>query len=146
MEVIDMKRIESFRGEFGFLSNFFPCPIKFYDITFRTIEHAYQAMKSVAREDWELIAKCETPGKAKRMGRRIPMRPDWNKKKLAIMEYFLKAKFSRPDLKAKLLATGDAELVEGNTWNDRFWGVCNGVGANHLGKLLMKIRKEMAAV
>ena len=64
--------------------------------------------------------------------------------KIDIMRQVLKSKFTQnPELKAKLIATGDAELIEGNNWNDRFWGVCRGVGQNHLGKLLMEVRAEL---
>jgi len=56
----------------------------------------------------------------------------------------LRLKFTKHEsLKEKLLATGDEELVEGNDWNDRVWGKVDGVGENHLGRLLMKIRAEL---
>ena len=60
------------------------------------------------------------------------------------MEDICRAKFTQnEELKKKLIDTGDATLIEGNTWNDTFWGVCNGVGENNLGKILMKIREEL---
>lgn len=71
---------------------------------------------------------------------------DWNSvKKYILMKELLKKKFdnAHPDLQQKLLATKDEELVEGNTWKDTCWGVCNGVGQNRLGKLLMEIRSEL---
>ena len=81
---------------------------------------------------------------AKRLGGRIPIRYDWESVKLDVMETLLRDKFTRhADLRILLLDTGDRELVEGNTWDDRFWGVCEGVGENHLGRLLMKIRAEL---
>lgn len=81
---------------------------------------------------------------AKRLGGRIPIRHDWEQVKLDVMEAILRDKFTRHhDLQAWLLDTGNRELVEGNTWGDRFWGVCGGVGENHLGRLLMKIRAEL---
>ena len=79
-------------------------------------------------------------GRAKRLGR-VELRSDWEEVKIEVMREVLRCKFSQnPDLKAKLIATGDAELIEGNNWNDRFWGVCRGVGQNHLGRLLMELR------
>ena len=86
---------------------------------------------------------AETPGLAKKLGRKATIRPDWEKIKLPIMEYLLRQKFGDKTLKALLIGTGDAELVEGNMWGDTYWGVCKGKGENHLGKLLMKIREEL---
>lgn len=76
------------------------------------------------------------------------MRADWDDARnyrLVVMEQLLREKFSdkNPELKQKLIDTYDAELIEGNTWNDTFWGVCGGIGKNHLGKLLMKIRRDL---
>ena len=67
--------------------------------------------------------------------------------KLQLMERLLLKKFddNHPQLQQMLLATGEEELVEGNYWGDVYWGVCNGVGENHLGKLLMKIRDQLKA-
>lgn len=73
------------------------------------------------------------------------MRSDWEEVKLGVMEGLLREKFSDPELRRKLLATGERELVEGNDWGDSFWGVCAGRGKNHLGRLLMKLREELRA-
>jgi N-glycosidase YbiA len=78
-------------------------------------------------------------------GKRVALRSDWEVVKVGIMEQCLRSKFAGSELRSLLLSTGDAELVEGNTWNDRFWGVCRGKGQNHLGKLLMRIRSELRA-
>ena len=84
------------------------------------------------------------PQAAKRLGRRVELRPDWESVKYDVMYQVCKAKFTQnPNLLERLLATGDAELVEGNTWGDQVWGVCKGVGENHLGKTLMRIRAEL---
>lgn len=92
----------------------------------------------------ETIASANTPAEAKRLARKAVLRHDWSDVKLSIMEELLRLKFARgSDLAQQLLNTGDQELVEVNWWNDTFWGVCNGRGANHLGKLLMKIREEL---
>jgi predicted NAD-dependent protein-ADP-ribosyltransferase YbiA (DUF1768 family) len=77
------------------------------------------------------------------MGRSVKLRPDWESIKLDVMETAVRIKFTDPELAAKLIATGDEELIEGNWWNDTFWGVCNGVGENHLGKILMKVRADI---
>lgn len=73
------------------------------------------------------------------------MRADWEAIKFATMEGLLRRKFRHADLRAMLVATGDAELIEGNTWGDRVWGVCGGTGENRLGKMLMQIRSETAS-
>lgn len=112
-------------------------------IQFPTVEHAYQAYKSTNQHDWVEISKLETPGQAKKVGQLIKLRPNWNEIKLDTMEELLRMKFAIPELKTKLLETGDQKLVEGNYWGDVYWGVCRGKGENHLGKLLMKIRSEL---
>ena len=136
--------IDRFDGDYAFLSNFYPSSI--FDsndgFTYPTVEHFFQAKKSLILREREMISKAETPGRAKRMGRKVQLRSDWEDIKLFVMEYALRRKFSKPRFKEALLATGDEELIEGNWWGDTFWGVCNGVGENNLGKLLMKIREE----
>ena len=85
------------------------------------------------------------PSQAKYKGRRVTLRSDWERVKVDLMYQICKAKFTQhADLAEQLLATGDAELIEGNTWGDRIWGAVNGVGANNLGKILMRIRAELA--
>ena len=136
--------INKFDGEYAFLSNFYECPIVGWDgITYPTNEHYFQAQKTLNKIEKRAIAAAPTPGKSKRMGRNVQLRPDWEVVKYDIMYEICKAKFEQhSDLKEQLLATGDAYLEEGNTWNDRCWGVCNGVGENNLGKILMRIRDE----
>ena len=136
--------ISEFQGEYRFLSNFYEAPVDICGNVFPTAEHAYQAMKSNESSDWEIILACETPGQAKRAGRRVTMRDDWNEVKLEIMEEIVRRKFKHNhQLKLRLLATGDETLQEGNRWNDRYWGVCRGVGKNHLGNILMTVREEL---
>lgn len=135
--------INSFEGKYAFLSNFYEHPISDGSLTFPTNEHYFQAMKTLDLTERAAIAQADTPGRAKRMGRSVKLRSDWEEVKLSIMEIALRQKFADPELAAKLKATGNEELVEGNWWNDTYWGVCNGVGENHLGKLLMKIRAEL---
>ena len=85
------------------------------------------------------------PSAAKKLGRHVQLRPDWEQIKEDIMYEVCRAKFTQhEDLKARLLSTGSAQLIEGNDWNDREWGVCNSEGKNKLGKILMRIREELA--
>ncbi len=135
--------INCFDGKYAFLSNYYNSPITHDGITYPTNEHFFQAMKTLKIDERLAIAAAETPGQSKRMGRSVTLRSDWETIKSYYMELGLRLKFQNPDLAAKLIATGDEELIEGNTWGDRIWGVCNGEGENRLGKLLMKIRDEL---
>jgi len=135
--------INSFRDEFFFLSNFYPVIIWNNGIRYPTAEHAFQAAKTQVREERIAIAACATPGEAKRMGRKVTLRPDWENVKLAVMKRIVARKFSIPSLAQRLKATFPAELWEGNGWGDRYWGVHNGVGENHLGRILMEVRREL---
>ena len=121
-----------FVGEYAFLSNFWVSPLTIDGITFPTVEHAFQASKTFDAEERTRVASAPTPTAAKRAGRKVKLRPDWEEVKVAIMEDLVRRKFADPELSAKLLETGERELVEGNTWNDRFWGVCRGSGRNEL--------------
>jgi len=137
-------KIDSFRGEFAFLSNFWYASFKHGKRTFMTVEHGYQALKAVDPKERIWVASAPTPLIAKRRGREIVLRKDWESVKLDIMYQLVLAKFvQNEDLAEKLLATGDAILVEGNDWGDRFWGKVDGEGKNHLGKILMQVRKEL---
>jgi ribA/ribD-fused uncharacterized protein len=133
--------IDKFDGtEYAFLSNFYSSPIQYEGIVYPTVEHMFQALKALDVETRKKIANAATPGQAKRLGRSVALRKDWEEVKVDVMRTALQLKFSNPALRAKLIATGDAELIEGNTWNDRFWGVCRGTGKNMLGLLLMELR------
>lgn len=135
--------ITIFDNEYAFLSNFYESPFEVDGITYPTVEHFFQAMKSKDVEGRKKIAAAPTPGKAKRLGRTIELRKDWEEIKDTVMWSGLRHKFQIPELREKLLATGNEELIEGNWWGDTTWGVCNGKGENRLGKLLMKIREEI---
>jgi ribA/ribD-fused uncharacterized protein len=119
-------------------------PSNFYPWAGRTLEHFYQAAKpSDPTFRWQtLILTAPTPGAAKKLGRRAPLRADWEDVKLDVMIGLQRLKYSDeyPDNQQWLLGTGDARLEEGNDWGDTFWGVCNGVGENHLGLILMDVR------
>lgn len=135
--------IKQFQGINRFLSNFWPCPVRYDNNLYPSSENAYQAMKTLDIKEKEKISKM-TPGESKRYARTIPLRSDWEEIKLRIMEEIVRAKFTQNiHLAIKLANTGDQELIEGNTWNDFWWGVCRGKGENHLGKILMKVRNEL---
>lgn len=135
--------IDSFTGEHRFLSNFWPAEVELDGIIFPSVEHAYVAAKTLDPEVRAEIRLVNTAGQVKRFGRKLVLRPDWDEVKLSVMEDLVRQKFQHPELAKLLLATGDEELVEGNTWGDTFWGECFGSGANHLGKILMKVRDEL---
>ena len=140
-----MTEINSFTGDYRFLSNFYPCAVWFAGDWYKSVEHAYQAAKTLDYEERCHIRKLKTAGEAKRAGMKVKLRPDWENIKLNTMKDLLKQKFDRdenPDLYRLLQNTGHAKLVEGNTWGDTYWGVCNGIGANHLGRMLMEVRDE----
>jgi len=130
-------KIDSFRGEHFFLSNFYIEP----DGT--CVEMEFQASKCTNDTDIQFVMGSATPGEAKKRGRQVELRLDWEKIKVGQMLSLLRHKFSNPILGAMLLATGDTLLVEGNGWGDTFWGVCNGKGKNMLGVLLMVVRSEL---
>lgn len=146
--------IRGFQGQNRFLSNFHPAPLVVeleigghtLEAQAPTAEHAYQASKAVTVHDARAVLRCATPAEAKRAGRKIPQRPDWEQVKIAIMRRIVNAKFRQnPPLATKLRQTGEAQLLEENDWGDIFWGVCRGRGQNHLGRILMDVRNGLAA-
>src|SRR6218665_426375 len=144
--------IEAFTGQYRYLSNFFilETPIKFQNRIFITSEHMYQAAKSTDPADWDRVLfvtnadgtkRDTTPGEAKRIGKTVKLRPDWDKVRIPFMTEIIDAKFTQnPELIWKIWETRGCKLIEGNTWGDTFWGICNGVGENNLGKILMNFR------
>lgn len=137
--------ILEFQGEYRFLSNFWPCTVYYKGIPLPSVEHAYVLHKLDITEDTEIVEVSKmTAGQVKRFGRTKPIADGWDDIKARVMENLIVQKFStqNPGLPEKLVATGDALLVEGNTWGDRFWGQSPiGNGQNILGKLLMKRRE-----
>lgn len=143
-----MKVINNFTGVYAFLSNFYPCRVTFCDMTFPSVEAAFQAAKCADPKDRAQFLTL-TPAQAKQLGRRVRLRPDWEQKKVSIMRELITRKFQEnPELIHSLLSTGKAVLVEGNTWHDNFWGSCTcpkcagNRGRNKLGKLLMQLRSD----
>lgn len=138
--------IGPFRGEYSFLSNFYPARVDWAGLMYPTLEHAYQAAKTLDAHDRHAISRMSSPGEAKRYGRQVKVQPDWHRSKRAVMAELLTRKFQDETLRAALLATGDRELVEYNTWGDTYWGIYNGRGQNWLGRLLMQVREELRGV
>lgn len=135
--------ILSFTGNYTFLSNFYPSQVRLDGVVYPTLEHAFQAAK-VPRGDARVpFRNAPTAGKAKCLGRSCQLRADWEAVKFDIMRDLVRDKFTNATLRAKLLATGDATLVEENTWGDRTWGQVDGVGENWLGRLVMQVRGEL---
>lgn len=137
-----------FYGEQSFLSNFYRLDVKHRGRAYKTAEHLYQLAKCVKQSDKEKIRNAPTPRAAKILGRFVEIRPDWEDKKMDIMENILRIKFQkRSRLNRMLCETGDVKLTHLNFWHDTFWGVCacaqhKRTGQNILGVLLMKIRAE----
>lgn len=149
--------IERFSDEHFFLSNFSRLAVTWRDEVWPTSEHAFQAAKCVEEMDRLSILHADTPGQAKRLGRKVKLRPDWDEIKDGIMDEILAAKFAPTHMQDRLLATGEEELIEGNNWHDQYWGDCScenadGVhpdcltpGRNRLGAALMILRGEIRA-
>jgi len=143
--------IDRFIGQYSFLSNFAYCDnLEIFGDNYKTAEHAFQAMKSINPDERNYIRNCDTSGQAKRAGKKITLREDWDEIKVGIMNYIVLAKFTQNNyFKELLLLTGSDILIEGNKWHDNFWGNCscpkckNIDGLNHLGKILMIVRSEI---
>lgn len=142
--------IDDFAGQYGFMSNFYLSPIEHEGKMWSTVEHAYQAAKTLDPELREKIRLLTWPGAAKRAGNTLALRADWEQVKFSVMQELLRKKFTIPALRKLLDETYPHALIEGNTWHDKIWGVCvcsrcGGRGQNLLGKLLVQIREEIRA-
>lgn len=127
-----------FRGKFWFLSNMYSHNITYKGHTYACAESAFQAQKDATQAfQFEKLDGFA----AKKLGKRVNLRPDWDQVKLQIMKEILKVKFSDHDLMNQLKAVTEP-IVEENTWRNTYWGVCNGYGQNHLGKLLTEIKNN----
>ena len=117
-------------------------------VGYPSVEHAFQAAKSLDNEVRKGFQVCPTAADAKYFGRHVKLRSDWDEVKIRVMKDLVKDKFVRnfsfgSDMKQMLLDTGDSYLEEGNNHGDTFWGTVNGRGKNHLGKILMEVRDEL---
>jgi len=136
--------IDKFQGNTKWLSNFQEVTFNFKGIEWPTTEHAYQAMKCKNTLEFLNVLNAATPGEAKRLGGKCEMFPLFENYKIDIMYEINKCKFDQNmRLQMMLIGTGSQELIEGNAWGDRFWGVYEGEGRNELGKILMRIRSEL---
>lgn len=144
------KRIEFYGtgGEYGFLSNFLPMPVRLKGKLWPSSEHYFQAQKFAGTVHEAEIRNAGTPTIAARLGRdrRKPLRRDWESVKDDVMREAVRAKFTQhADLREALLATGEALLIE-HTAEDDYWGDGgDGHGQNKLGRILMQIREELRA-
>lgn len=135
--------IHELTGPYRCFSNFWSCFIYFDGDWYPSVENAYQAAKMKNKSDRQRFLHIKASD-AKKLGRTLPMRDDWNDIRLQVMYELVKQKFASGSLQHRLLETKDAEIQEGNWWGDDFWGTVNGVGENHLGKILMRVRSEFA--
>ena len=136
--------IRQFQGEYRWLSNFWPVQVVYDMSAYPSVEHAYQAAKTLIAEERSRLFNVSA-GQAKRIARTFTIRPDWVFIKRKVMLNLVRQKFGHPQLAEKLSATGKTPLYEGNTWGDLYWGIDlkTGEGTNHLGKILMKVRQEI---
>jgi len=157
-----MSYINKFEGRWNFLSNFYPCEIEYQGIKYPSVEHFYVAQKCkndqmingiyyTPADFKEMIARTSSPGHVKKIGQKMKIRSDWDEKKLDFMNWGIREKFKKEELKDLLLSTDNLLLIEGNFWHDNFWGSCycdkcGNRGKNHLGKILMKVRDELRGI
>ncbi len=144
-----VSKITRFRDKYRCYSNFHPSIIvDDFGIKYPTVEHVFQASKTLNRNERRRIARMKTPAEAKKYGRKVKLRDDWEEVKVSIMKAFVRQKFSNnPALKKILLNSGNAIIEEQNNWSDTFWGIDErtGKGENHLGRILMEIREELSS-
>lgn len=143
--------VDCFRGRYARLGNFSPCLVFYEGKAYQSVEHAYQAAKTTDALYRDFIRDLGTANAAKAFGRKLPLRPDWDRIKVHVMYTLLREKFAQFPEGDILTATGQRPLVEGNYWHDNFWGNCTCAkrescrepGLNWLGRLLMLVRTEL---
>lgn len=137
----DANNVKGFFGDYRYLSNFHECPVYFEGLLYPSTENAYQAAKCV--DVSQRVAFVDiSPKDSKKLGRQINVRKNWEQIKFDVMGIVLLDKFYRNiNIRRMLLETGTKYLEETNHWKDRYWGVCDGVGDNNLGRLLMQVRQ-----
>ncbi len=138
--------INEFTGDYRWLSNFTPVKIELECIEYPSVEAAYMSAKCHDKE-WKDVCKDpkNSAGTIKRLSKKVKLREDWEQVKLDVMKVCLREKFTQEPFLSNLLETGTEFIQEGNWWKDKYWGVClqTGKGENHLGKLIMIIRKSL---
>lgn len=142
--MVNIPVIANFSGPYWFLSNFSKQVVPYNGCYYKSAEHAFQATKMTNEVDHNVVAGQLSPGEAKKIARLQKKRDDWEEVKVQVMREILRAKFTFvPHRKGQLIRTEGHILIEGNTWGDKFWGMCNGEGQNILGRLLMELRYEL---
>ena len=146
------KYIGSFSGDLEFLSNMYKIPIYFNESKYDNFqpdfkiypssENLYQALKCKYIKDRELFQNVD-PYKSKRIGRSIEIRSDWDNVRLEAMQVAIDLKFKNIELAEKLIDLPDDKIIEFNNWGDRFFGICNGEGLDHLGKILRAKKQQI---
>ena len=131
------------KTEHEYLSNFYASSVMYEGMLYPTVEHAYQASKSLDPTTRHLIKKAKDPNIAKRLGQSIVVRTDWYDVRIDIMRQLIHEKFKNPFLRHKLKELAGKKLINENRWNDRFWGIVNGSGENWLGRILEEVREEI---
>jgi ribA/ribD-fused uncharacterized protein len=143
----DTIMIPKFEGEYSCFSNFYPRSVLYNGKRYKTKEHAFQCQKATNQKDFDFIFNAVTPYQAKKRSRTIKIKGNWKESRRWIMHDIVLAFFTEwSDLRKILLDSGDQELIEGNEYHDKYWGVCDGVGENWLGKILMLTRDELKGV
>lgn len=136
--------ISSFRGEYAWLSNMASCEVEYLGYKFPSVENAYMYAKHPDEGCWLDFCQTKPPNICKKESKLIKIREDWEEVKKKVMYSLLRQKFSKEPFKTKLKNTGSENIVEGNFWNDKFWGVClksnPNEGENFLGRFIMHIR------
>ena len=132
-------------------SNFSAHVIEKNDTLYYTCEHLYQSEKLKFGHHKDLVRKARSPERAKKLADKFIAEDwynkvdDWDIKKVACMEAILRLKLKQfPELKYRLVETGTLRLVEDS--DHPFWGRGpdpNRKGKNMLGKLWMKLRREL---
>jgi ribA/ribD-fused uncharacterized protein len=143
--------IDRFADKYAVLSNFHRSPVHWGPWRYPTVEHAFQAAKTSDLDARARICGAATPRQAKQLGRQVDLRPDWETVKFGVMAELVARKFADDTRASVLLATGDAYLIEGNTWGDTTWGAVRSktltdapwVGWNQLGRILMSVRRRL---
>jgi ribA/ribD-fused uncharacterized protein len=132
-----------FRGDFKFLSNFHNSVIVLNGKEYPTAEHAFQSCRAAKAEDAEKIRLATNPVEAKKLGKEVRQRSNWNQINLDVMRKVVEAKFTQHLDLAKKLKAVQGEIIEENYWRDTFWGTFEGKGENNLGKILTQIRQTL---
>jgi N-glycosidase YbiA len=140
--------IDGFSGEYAFMASAFRCDIEFEGIVYPSLEHAFQAAKTDDLAEREIVRMGKSPAGARMAGKKVTLRHGWDYYRVEVMERLIRLKFENPELRAKLLATGDDEIVDANTYHDEYWGKCTcdkhkGYGLNYIGRILMRVRREL---